>query len=91
VVLDAEAVGKTITLNESDVKTYYEQNAQRMSGAEERRASHILLNAPKSAPVAEREAAKTQYGLRQTQVDEVALVGRRAHLVTIMAKRKGDF
>jgi peptidyl-prolyl cis-trans isomerase D len=60
VVLDADAVSKAIVLNESDLKTYYEQNAQRLSGAEERRASHILLNAPKSAPAAEREAAKAK-------------------------------
>lgn len=43
VVLDMEAVGKTITLNEQDVKTYYEQNAVRLGAREERRASHILL------------------------------------------------
>lgn len=62
VVLDLEAVKKTITLNEADVKTYFQQNQARLSGSEERRASHILLNAPKSAPAAERDKAKARAG-----------------------------
>lgn len=60
VVLDLEAVKKTIMLNEADVKTYFQQNQARLSGSEERRASHILLNAPKSAPAAEREKARAR-------------------------------
>ena len=60
IVLDADAVSKTLAINEQDLKTYYEQNAQRLGGAEERRASHILINAPKTAPPAEREAAKAK-------------------------------
>ncbi len=59
-VLDTDAVSKTIAVSESDLKTYYEQNLQRLSGPEERRASHILINAPKTAPAAEREAAKAK-------------------------------
>ena len=60
VVLDLESAGKSITLNESDLKQYYDQNASRLSGAEERRASHILINSPKEAPVADRQKAKTR-------------------------------
>ncbi len=60
VVLDLEAVKKTITLNEADVKAYFQQNQARLSGSEERRASHILLNAPKSAPAAERDKARAR-------------------------------
>jgi peptidyl-prolyl cis-trans isomerase D len=59
-VLDLESVGKGITVNEQDLKTYYEQNAARIGGQEERRASHILIAAPKAAPVAEREKAKAK-------------------------------
>ena len=59
-VLDADAVSKTIVVSESDLKTYYEQNLQRLSGPEERRASHILINASKTAPAAERDAAKAK-------------------------------
>lgn len=60
VVLDLEAVKKTIALNESDVKTYYEQNASRLSGKEERRASHILITAAKDASDADKQKAKAR-------------------------------
>jgi peptidyl-prolyl cis-trans isomerase D len=59
-VLDLATVVKTVTVNEQDLKTYYEQNASRMSGQEERRASHILIAAPKAAPAPEREKAKAK-------------------------------
>ncbi|MBS7808257.1 SurA N-terminal domain-containing protein [Variovorax sp. PCZ-1] len=60
VVLDLEAAKKGITLKAEDVKAYYDQNAARLSGQEERRASHILITAPKNAPAAERSAAKAK-------------------------------
>jgi peptidyl-prolyl cis-trans isomerase D len=60
VLLDVDAIKKSITVNEADLKTYYEQNAQRLSGAEERRASHILITSPKTAPAADREKAKAK-------------------------------
>ena len=60
VVLDLESVKKSITINEADLRSYYEQNAARLSGNEERRASHILINAPKDAPAAERQKAKAR-------------------------------
>ena len=60
VVLDLDTIKKSITLNEQDLKSYYDQNAARLSGNEERRASHILINAPKDAPAAEREKAKAK-------------------------------
>ncbi|NBX54220.1 MAG: peptidyl-prolyl cis-trans isomerase [Betaproteobacteria bacterium] len=66
-VLDLTAIEKTITLNEQDVKTYFEQNQERLSNNIERRASHILIAAGKDAPAAEREKAKTTaQGLRDT-------------------------
>jgi peptidyl-prolyl cis-trans isomerase D len=57
VVLDIDALRKGITISDDDLKTYYEQNSARLASQEERRASHILLNAPKSAPAAERQKA----------------------------------
>ncbi|MEO7105991.1 MAG: SurA N-terminal domain-containing protein [Rhodoferax sp.] len=60
VVLDLDTVKKSISLNEADVKTYYEQNVARLSGKEERRASHILINAPKDMPVEERKKARAK-------------------------------
>ena len=60
VVLDVESIRKGITPNADEVKTYFEQNAARLAGQEERRASHILITAPKAAPAAERQAAKAK-------------------------------
>ncbi len=59
-VLDLEAAKKGIVLKSEDVKAYYDQNAARLSGQEERRASHILITAPKNAPASERTAAKAK-------------------------------
>jgi peptidyl-prolyl cis-trans isomerase D len=59
-VLDLDTVKKGLTVNEQDLKTYYEQNVGRLSGKEERRASHILVAVPKGAPAAEREKAKAK-------------------------------
>lgn len=60
VVLDLEAVKKSISISEADLKSYYDQNAARLSGAEERRASHILISAAKDAPAVERQKAKAR-------------------------------
>jgi peptidyl-prolyl cis-trans isomerase D len=60
VTLDLESVKKGITINEADLKTYYEQNAATLGSKEERRASHILIASPKSAAAAEREKAKAR-------------------------------
>lgn len=58
VVLDLDTVKKSIVLNEQDLKTYYEQNVGRLSGKEERRASHILINAPKEMAADDRKKAR---------------------------------
>jgi peptidyl-prolyl cis-trans isomerase D len=60
VVLDLESVKKNITLSEADLKSYYDQNSLRLSGNEERRASHILITAAKTAPDAEKKKAKAR-------------------------------
>jgi peptidyl-prolyl cis-trans isomerase D len=60
VVLDVDAVNKGLAVNEQDLKTYYEQNASRLAGKEERRASHILITVPKDAAAAERAKAKAK-------------------------------
>ncbi len=59
-VLDLASVKRGITLNEADLKSYYDQNAARLSGKEERRASHILINAAKDAPPADRQKARAR-------------------------------
>jgi peptidyl-prolyl cis-trans isomerase D len=60
VVLDLDAVKKGITLNDQDLKTYYDQNAARLAGQEERRASHILIAAGKTASAADKDKAKAK-------------------------------
>ena len=59
VVLNLEAVKNSLTVNEADLKTYYEQNAQRLAGKEERKASHILIAVGKDAAADVREKAKS--------------------------------
>ena len=59
-VLDLDAAKKNIVVSEADLKTYYEQNKASFTTKEERRASHILITAPASAPAAEREKAKAK-------------------------------
>src|SRR4030095_14455317 len=49
-----------IVVNEADLKNYYEQNALRLGGQEERRASHILIAVPKGAPQADKDKAKAK-------------------------------
>ena len=60
VVLDSDSVRAGITLNEDDLRTYYKENVASLAGKEERRASHILINALKDAPAADREKAKAR-------------------------------
>lgn len=60
VVLDLASVQKGIVLQESDLKTYYEQNLSRVAAQEERRASHILLTVAKDASDADRAKVKAK-------------------------------
>ncbi len=60
VLFDVETIKKGIKVAEADLKTYFDQNAQRLSGKEERRASHILIASPKSAPDTDRQKAKAK-------------------------------
>lgn len=57
-VLDLESIKKGVTVSEADLKTYYEQNNAQTAGKEERRASHILITADKSASAEQRAAAR---------------------------------
>ena len=59
-VLDLPYLQSRIELPEQDLKTYYEQNLQRLSGQEQRRASHILVNAAKDLPEADKAKARAK-------------------------------
>ena len=60
VVLDIDALKKTITVPEDKLREYYESNFKRYTAPEERRASHILIKAEKSASAVVREKAKAR-------------------------------
>jgi peptidyl-prolyl cis-trans isomerase D len=67
-VLDAAALQKGIVLAEADVRAYYEQNAARLSGNEERRASHILLTLAPGASAADKAAVREKAAALLAQV-----------------------
>ena len=60
VVLDVEALKKDVAVTDEKLKEYYDQNIAHYSTPEERRASHILVQADKSAPAEVREKAKAK-------------------------------
>ncbi|MEO6363198.1 MAG: SurA N-terminal domain-containing protein [Caldimonas sp.] len=59
-VLDLESLKKGIVVADDDLRKYYTENEKRYTATEERRASHILIQADKSAPKAERDKARAQ-------------------------------
>ena len=93
-VLDAQAVSNSLQVSQAELKSYYEQNAQRMAGKQERRASHILISAPKDAPAAQREAAKAKASdlLAQAQKtpERFAELARKNSQDSGSAKEGGD-
>jgi len=58
VVLSLDAIEKNINLTEADLKAYFEQNQATLAAKEERRASHILINAAASASDADKQKAR---------------------------------
>ena len=94
VLLDMESVKKSITVSDADLKSYYDQNIQRLSGAEERRASHILIAAPTTASDTDRQKAKARATELLTLVkkspDSFADVARKNSQDTGSAPSGGD-
>ena len=60
VVLDLDGLMKSVSVSEDDLRKYHAENASRYTAAEERRASHILIKADKSAPAPQRQQAKAK-------------------------------
>lgn len=60
VVLDLDSVAAGINVSEDDLRSYYQENQARLGSKEERRARHILIQASKEAPAAERAKAKAR-------------------------------
>jgi len=95
VVLDLASVQKGVTLNEADLRSYYDQNQGRVGGGvEERRASHILLTVPKGAPQAEKDKVKAKADELLAQVkknpDSFAEVARKNSQDPGSASNGGD-
>jgi len=59
-MLDIDALKQRVTVSEEDLKRSYQENIKLYTQPEERRASHILINAPKSAKEADRKAARAK-------------------------------
>jgi len=94
VVLDLASVQKGIVVPEAELKTYYEQNMARLANLEERRASHILINADKAAPAAERDKARAKaqelLAAVQQSPDKFAELARKNSQDTGSAAKGGD-
>ena len=60
VVLDLESLKQGVSLSEAELRKYYEENAQRYTTAEERRASHLLVKVEAGASAADRATAKAK-------------------------------
>ncbi len=58
VVLNLDSVEKTITISDSELKAYFEQNQSNLASKEERRASHILISVNKDASASEKAKAQ---------------------------------
>jgi peptidyl-prolyl cis-trans isomerase D len=94
VVLDLASVQKGIVVPEAELKSYYEQNMARLANLEERRASHILINADKAAPAAERDKARAKaqelLAAVQQSPDKFAELARKNSQDTGSAAKGGD-
>jgi peptidyl-prolyl cis-trans isomerase D len=93
-VLDVAALQSKVVLPEQDVKTYYEQNLQRLAGQAQRRASHILINAAKDLPEADKQKARAKADSLLAAVRKApktfAEVARKNSDDTGSAQRGGD-
>lgn len=60
VVLDLAALKSQVSVNEDDLKSYYQNNIKNYQAPEERRASHILVKVDPSAPADVKAKAKAK-------------------------------
>ncbi len=60
VQLDLDTLKKGVSVPEDELRRSYKENIARFTQPEERRASHILIKAEKSAPTSEKQAAKAK-------------------------------
>jgi peptidyl-prolyl cis-trans isomerase D len=60
VVLDLDSLKQRVSITEDELRKSYQENLGRFTKEEERRASHILIKAEKSASPAQRQAARAK-------------------------------
>ena len=93
-VLDLDGIKRGVAVSEADLHTYYDQNVASLRTPEQRRASHILITAPKDAPAADRAKAKARAEELLAQLrkapDTFAEVARKNSQDDSSAKQGGD-
>ena len=94
VTLDLASIEKTITVNDSELKAYFDQNQAALSSKEERRASHILINASKDLNAVERAKAKSKateiLGMLRQKPDQFADLAKKFSEDAGSAPKGGD-
>ena len=94
VVLDLDALKGGVSVSDKELRDYYEQNRARYTVAEERRASHILIKADKSASDADKAKARARAEELLAQVQKApasfADVARKNSQDEGSASRGGD-
>ncbi|MEO8122633.1 MAG: SurA N-terminal domain-containing protein, partial [Burkholderiales bacterium] len=94
VLLDLNTLKADITVSDEDLRKYYNENAARYTTPEERRASHILINAPKDAPADVRAKAHAKADALLAQVkknpDSFAELAKKNSDDPGSAERGGD-
>jgi peptidyl-prolyl cis-trans isomerase D len=60
IVLDLDTLKQRVSVSEDELRRSYKENASRFTAPEERRASHILIKAEKSATPEQKKAARVK-------------------------------
>lgn len=84
-VLDLEAIKRTVSVSEDDLKKFYNENLARFKVSEERRARHILIKADKRASADDRAKARAKAEAVLAQVQK-----HRAAFAEIAKKESQD-
>jgi peptidyl-prolyl cis-trans isomerase D len=93
-VLSPDVVESRIEVSDTDIKAFYDQNIARYKTTEQRRASHILINASKDASAADKASAKAKAEKILEQVRKnpanFAKLAKENSQDTVSAERGGD-
>lgn len=84
-VLDLEAIKRTVSVSEDDLKKFYNENLARFKVSEERRARHILIKVDKKASAEDRAKARAKAEAVLVQVQK-----NRAAFAEVAKKESQD-